>query len=60
MSKKYLHVQHTPKVEAQLPLAMPPLAVHSEGVKQVPSHLPILSFLETLLLSFVSISLASS
>ena len=37
MSKKYLHVQHTPKVEAQLPLAMPPLAVHSAWVKQVPS-----------------------
>ena len=37
MSRKYLHVQHIPKDEAQVPLAVPPLAVHSEGVKQVPS-----------------------
>lgn len=31
--------QHTPKPAAQFPLALPPLLVHSDEVKQVPFRL---------------------
>ena len=32
------NTQHTPKEEAQVPEAVPPLASHSEEVKQVPLY----------------------
>ena len=32
------NTQHTPKEEAQVPEAEPPLASHSEAVKQVPLY----------------------
>ena len=32
------NTQHTPKDEAQVPEAVPPLASHSEAVKQVPLY----------------------
>lgn len=33
---RYLHRQQTPKAFAQGPLAIPPLAAHSDSVKHVP------------------------